>query len=77
MNTLATTRMSSKGQIVIPEVTRKVIGLRTGTNYHPHLTVGIGTRDFVDALQAEPFQPFPVRADVPPRAPVGGIARRA
>jgi hypothetical protein len=38
-------------------------GLRTGTNYHPHLTVGIGTRDFVDALQAEPFQPFPVRAD--------------
>jgi 2'-5' RNA ligase len=39
------------------------VGLRTGTNYHPHLTVGIGTRDFVDALQAEPFQPFPVRAD--------------
>jgi len=38
-------------------------GLRTGTNYHPHLTVGIGTRDFVDALQAEPFEPFPVRTD--------------
>ena len=39
------------------------VGPRTGTNYHPHLTVGIGTRDFVDALQAEPFQPFTVRAD--------------
>lgn len=39
------------------------VGARTGANYHPHLTVGIGTRDFVDALQAEPFPPFTVRAD--------------
>ncbi|MGM0688804.1 MAG: 2'-5' RNA ligase family protein [Bacillota bacterium] len=38
------------------------VGLRTGMNYHPHLTVGIGTRDFVDALKAEPFEPFTVRA---------------
>ena len=38
------------------------VGPRTGTNYNPHLTVGIGTRDFVDALKAEPFQVFPVRA---------------
>ena len=35
---------------------------RTGENYNPHLTVGIGRRDFVDALKAEPFEPFPVRA---------------
>ena len=28
------------------------VGPRTGTNYNPHLTVGIGTRDFVDALKA-------------------------
>lgn len=34
----------------------------TGANYHPHLTVGIGTRPFVDALKAEPFEPFPFRA---------------
>ena len=27
------TRLSSRGQIVIPEVTRKVIGLRTGTKF--------------------------------------------
>ena len=38
------------------------VGPRTGMNYHPHLTVGIGLRDFVDALKAEPFEAFPVRA---------------
>ncbi len=38
------------------------VGPRTGANYHPHLTVGIGQRDFVDALKAEPFEAFPVRA---------------
>jgi hypothetical protein len=37
------------------------VGPRTGVNYNPHLTVGIGTRAFVDALKAEPFEPFPVR----------------
>ncbi len=37
------------------------VGPRTGTNYNPHLTVGIGTRDFVDALKAEPFEPFTFR----------------
>jgi 2'-5' RNA ligase len=35
---------------------------RTGMNYHPHLTVGIGTGDFVDALKAEPFETFIFRA---------------
>jgi 2'-5' RNA ligase len=38
------------------------IGPRTGMNYHPHLTVGLGTGDFVDALKAEPFEAFSVRA---------------
>ena len=38
------------------------VGPCTGMNYHPHLTVGIGTRDFVDALKAEPFEAFTVRA---------------
>jgi hypothetical protein len=38
------------------------VGPRTGMNYNPHLTVGIGTRSFVDALKAEPFEQFPVRA---------------
>ncbi|MEI6099720.1 MAG: hypothetical protein WCS20_15795 [Alphaproteobacteria bacterium] len=38
------------------------VGPRTGTNYHPHLTVGIGTRAFVDALKAEPFAAFTFQA---------------
>jgi 2'-5' RNA ligase len=38
------------------------VGPRTGMSYHPHLTVGIGTRDFVDALKAEPFEAFTFRA---------------
>jgi 2'-5' RNA ligase len=38
------------------------VGPRTGINYNPHLTVGIGTSDFVDALKAEPFEPFTVKA---------------
>jgi 2'-5' RNA ligase len=38
------------------------IGPRTGPNYHPHLTVGIGTGEFVDALKAEPFEVFTVWA---------------
>ena len=35
---------------------------RTGDDYHPHLTVGIGKLDFVEALKAEPFAAFPVSA---------------
>ena len=31
---------------------------RTGRNYQPHLTLGIGTSDFVEALVAEPFETF-------------------
>jgi len=54
------------------------VGPRTGTNYHPHLTVGIGTRDFVDALKAEPFEAFTVRAVSVSLYQVGdyGVAQR-
>lgn len=38
------------------------VGPRTGMNYNPHLTVGIGTRAFADALKAEPFEAYTVRA---------------
>ncbi len=37
------------------------LGARTGANYHPHLTIGIGTRELVDAMKAEPFEVFTVR----------------
>jgi len=33
MNTLATTRMSSKGQIVIPEAIRKQLNLKAGVQF--------------------------------------------
>jgi 2'-5' RNA ligase len=54
------------------------VGLRTGMNYHPHLTVGMGTRDFVDALKAEPFEAFTVRAVSVSLYQVGdyGVAQR-
>jgi 2'-5' RNA ligase len=52
------------GQISQPTVdyVNNFIGPRTGMNYHPHLTVGIGTGDFVDSLKAEPFEAFSVQA---------------
>lgn len=34
---------------------------RIGPNYQPHLTLGIGTSDFVDALVAEPFEAFTIQ----------------
>ena len=54
------------------------VGPRTGMNYHPHLTVGIGTRAFVDALKTEPFEPFTVRAVSVSLYQVGdyGVAQR-
>ena len=42
MESLATTRMSSKGQVVIPEEIRNRLGLRAGTQF-----VVVGNRDAV------------------------------
>lgn len=42
MSTLATTKMSSKGQIVIPEIVRKKLNLQAGTQF-----VVIGEDDVV------------------------------
>jgi hypothetical protein len=52
------------GEISQPTVdyVNNFVGPRTGMNYHPHLTVGLGTRDFVDALKAEPFEAFSFKA---------------
>ncbi len=54
------------------------VGSRTGVNYHPHLSVGIGTRDFVDALKAEEFEAFTFRAESVSLYHVGdfGVAQR-
>jgi AbrB family looped-hinge helix DNA binding protein len=42
MESLATTRMSSKGQVVIPEEIRDRLGLKVGTQF-----VVVGNRDVV------------------------------
>ena len=42
MSTMATTRMSSKGQVVIPEEIRTRLGLRSGTQF-----VVVAERDVV------------------------------
>jgi hypothetical protein len=30
----------------------------TGKNYNPHVSIGVGTREYLDKLEAEPFKPF-------------------
>ena len=54
MGKLATTKMSSKGQVVIPEDIRKEMGLRTGTQF-----LVVGGRDVVILKEITP----PSRAD--------------
>jgi 2'-5' RNA ligase len=53
------------------------VGPQTGSGYNPHITVGIGKREFLDALKAEPFEPFPVRAQTVSLYQVGdyGVAQ--
>jgi len=55
MATLATTRMSSKGQIVIPEEIRDRLGLQSGTQF-----VVVGDRDVVilKAISAPSMKEF-------------------
>ena len=49
------------GQATVDYV-KGFIAASTGQNYNAHLTVGIGTNGFIDALKAEPFKGFPVQA---------------
>lgn len=55
MNTLATTRMSSKGQIVIPETIRKQLNLKAGAQF-----VVVGEDDIVilKVITAPSMEPF-------------------
>ncbi len=57
MSTLATTRMSSKGQIVIPEAVRKQLNLQTGAQF-----VVVGEDDVVilKAITSPELEPFDV-----------------
>ncbi len=55
MESLATTRMSSKGQVVIPEEIRDRLGLKAGTQF-----VVVGNRDTVilKAISAPSVEEF-------------------
>ena len=53
MQTLSTTKMSSKGQVVIPEEIREKMGLKSGTKF-----VVLGNKDYVvlKTLEPPPFE---------------------
>jgi len=55
--------------IVAPliEYVRVFVPEHTGTHFSPHVTIGLGTKEFLDAMLAEPFASFtfsPVGASV-------------
>jgi AbrB family looped-hinge helix DNA binding protein len=55
METIATTRMSSKGQVVIPEPIRKRLNLKEGTQF---VVVGEGYVVILKAISAPEMEPF-------------------
>ncbi len=55
MDTLATTRMSSKGQIVIPEAIRKRLNLQPGTQF---IVVGENDVVILKAITAPGMESF-------------------
>lgn len=55
MDNIATTRMSSKGQIVIPESIRKQLSLTEGTQF---IVVGEGDVVILKAISAPSLDPF-------------------
>jgi AbrB family looped-hinge helix DNA binding protein len=57
MSTLSTTRMSSKGQVVIPEAIREELGLEPGTQF-----VVVGGRDTIILKSISPPSPGEFRA---------------
>lgn len=61
MDSLATTRLSSKGQVVIPEEIRKALGLETGARF-----VVLSEGDFV----------LLKRIDAPPRSEVRALTAK-
>ena len=55
MSTLATTRMSSKGQIVIPEIVRKQLNLQAGAQF---VVVGEGDVVILKAITSPTLDTF-------------------
>lgn len=60
METIATTRMSSKGQIVIPEIIRKRLNLKEGVQF---VVVGEGDVVILKAISPPNMDSFDVLID--------------
>jgi hypothetical protein len=51
----------------------------SGTNYNPHVSTGVGSREYLDGMLAEPFEPFsfsPAGAAVYQLGPFGTAAKK-
>ena len=55
MGALATTKMSSKGQVVIPEDVRKSLGLKSGDQF---IVIGRGDSVILKSISAPPMDEF-------------------
>lgn len=55
MSAVATTKMSSKGQVVIPEQVRKALNLQTGTQF---VVLGEGDVVILKAITPPPMDEF-------------------
>ena len=53
------------GSAMVPGLIDYVAGFvakSSGKNYNPHVTIGVGTREYLDKLKAEPFKAFVFKA---------------
>lgn len=53
------------GTAMVPGLIEYVSGFvakSSGKNYNPHVTIGVGTREYLDKLKAEPFKSFTFKA---------------
>jgi AbrB family looped-hinge helix DNA binding protein len=75
MNKVATTRMSSKGQVVIPEAVRDRLGLRAGSEF---VVLGDGDVVILKAIKAPELSEFDALiAEAQSAAKAAGMPRSA
>jgi 2'-5' RNA ligase len=45
-------------QEALIEYVANFVTIAAGTHFNPHVTIGVGTEDYLNAMLAEPFEPF-------------------
>jgi hypothetical protein len=53
-------------QAPLIEYVADFVQVAAGTKFNPHVTIGVGTQDYLNAMPAEPFEPFTF-------SPAGGV----